>query len=70
MTVELALRTKLARAEETIEDLTRKLDHAQSQRKLATIRMQQAEDTMRGIVWQLRECVGCSKRRARAACPS
>lgn len=64
MTVELALRTKLARAEETIEDLTRKLEHANSQRNLATILMQQAEATAAWAVGELCECIGCSRRRA------
>ena len=64
MTVELALHAKLARAEETIEDLTRKLEHAQSQRNLATILMQQAEATAAWAVGELCECVTCHKRRA------
>lgn len=64
MTVELALRQKLRAAEETIDDLTRKLEHAQSQRNLATIRMQQAESTAAWVVGELCHCISCSRRRA------
>lgn len=64
MTVELALRTKLARAEETIEDLTRKLEHAQSERNMATILAQQAEATAAWAVGELCECLVCSRKRA------
>ena len=64
MTVELALRQKLRAAEDEAADWKRRAEHAQSQLGMATLRMQQAEDTMRGIVGELCECVGCNRRRA------
>lgn len=64
MTPQHILEQKLRAAEETIEDLQRKLEHAQSQRNLATILAQQAEATAAWAVGELCECVGCSRRRA------
>lgn len=64
MTIELALRQKLRAAEESAEYWKRRAEHAQAQLHMATLRMQQAEDTMRGVVGDLCECIGCSRRRA------
>lgn len=64
MTPQHILEQKLRAAEDEAADWQRRAEHAEAQIKLARDRMIQAEDTMRGIVGQLGECVGCSKRRA------
>lgn len=64
MTPAHILEQKLRAAEESAEDWKRRAEHAQSQLHMATLRMQQAEDTMRGVVGDLCECIGCSRRRA------
>ncbi len=61
---DMALRQKLRKAEDRAEDAERRAFHAEASLNLATIRMQQAEQTMRGMVADWCECISCSKRRS------
>lgn len=61
---DIALRQRCRDAEEAAEHWQRRAEHAEAQIKLARDRMLQAEDTMRWIVGELCECVGCNRRRA------
>lgn len=64
MTRQHILEQKLRAAEDEAAAWKRRAEHAQAQLHMATLRMQQAEDTMRGVVGDLCECIGCSRRRA------
>ncbi len=61
---DIALRQQLRKAEERAADAERRAYHAEAALTLATTRMRQAEETMRGMVEDWCECVSCSMRRS------